>query len=214
LYFALTSKEIPQKRSSHTAALTGFGFEANGGVRIPENAALSDDIMAVIDDAAIPAQDVNSAEIEKLASFCSQAGCFLDFVKPVSAFHVAVILGIRRLLPQMPLWIPARYHHFAPEALCVVTQVQPCNHWERFVQRMQKTYGKWCLEVTPWNAAFFLPKVKNRAGYLQHSCCNYAHDGELCRYFDTSDTLKQKLALAEAHGCAGAIGLYRELTEL
>lgn len=218
LYLAVNCKDSVSKDVNYPFALTGYGIAQDGSVRSPACTMQQAHEIIVVDDAVIPDIVPEGTALDALASFCGDRGCFFDFIRPVCEFHTAVIAGLRRRLSRDALLlVPEAYLSFAPDALCVVSCPEPCNHWESFVRKAEQKYRtKWCLEVTPWDAMFELHGVtaKEQRGSVPQAMCHYECTQYAWRYFDTSDTLRRKLLSAQKHGCQAAIGLYDELSDL
>lgn len=214
LYFAVDCKEIEIFHPRSLFALTGFGLYPDGTARLPEQIPQGEGMLAVIDDAILPDSVPERQALDTLASYCT-GGCFLDFMRPVSEVHAAWIVGLRqRLSPELPFWLPERYLHFISKSLCVISCPKPCNHWERFTAEAGKRFPNgWCLEVTPWSETIAL-SLPQKNGYLPHALCQFQYTDGLCRFYDTQQTITDKLHIAEAHGCRAAVGLFRELSPL
>ena len=69
----------------------------------------------------------------------------------------------------------------------------------------------WALELTPWAAELPAPPLPYPGGMLPAALCSCEKSPAGLRYFDTPESLRQKLAHAAAHGCRCAIGLWQEL---
>ena len=108
--------------------------------------------------------------------------------------------------------LPAAYHAFAPEALPVLSCLRPCNAWDGFVRSAERRFPNgWALELTPWAAELPAPPLPYPGGMLPAALCSCEKSPAGLRYFDTPESLRQKLAHAAAHGCRCAIGLWQEL---
>ena len=212
LYFAADYEEIVTIPKRHDRALTGFGLYPDGSIRKPPDRIPA---LAVIDDAFLPQKTPEPHVLDMLADVCGQ-GCFFDFVRPQTPLHRALARGLQARLPQMvPLFLPEPYHALAPESICVLSRVRPCNHWARYLEAKGGSYpAGWCLELIPWHQA--LPQRRRRAcrRTLPYACCELEMRGDELYYFDTAETLRLRLKVAQEYGCRAAIGLYRELKEL
>ena len=212
LYFAADCEEIVTISDRHDCALTGYGVFPDGSVRTPPETVPA---LAVIDDAFLSKHTPDEAVLDTLAAACGQ-GCFFDFVRPMAALHRALVSGFQKRLPRtVPMFLPEAYHSLAPNSICVLSRAAPCNHWARYLaEKSAACPAGWCLELIPWSRTFPQRTKTTEARHLPYACCEMeAHGGEL-RYFDTPDTLRQRLAIAEKYGCCAAVGLYRELKAL
>ena len=166
--------------------------------------------MAVTDDAVLP-QRVPEETLDRLAARCG-GGCCLDFLRTPGPVHRAVAQGLQRRLGNAPMLLPAAYHAFAPEALPVLSCLRPCNAWDGFVRSAERRFPNgWALELTPWAAELPAPPLPYPGGMLPAALCSCEKSPAGLRYFDTPESLRQKLAHAAAHGCRCAIGLWQEL---
>ena len=206
VYLAANCKEIAT--FTGRAAVLGLGFLPDGGARIP--ACPLQGHMAVIDDAVLP-QRVPEETLDRLAARCG-GGCCLDFLRTPGPVHRAVAQGLQRRLGNAPMLLPAAYHAFAPEALPVLSCLRPCNAWDGFVRSAERRFPNgWALELTPWEAELPAPALPYPGGMLPAALCSCEKSPAGLRYFDTPESLRQKLAHAAAHGCRCAIGLWQEL---
>lgn len=212
LYFAADCKEIVTISETLNRALTGFGVYPDGTSRFPDTAVSA---LAVIDDAILCETPPGPETLDALAACCGQ-GCFFDFMRPAAGLHSALILGLQQRLPRaVPLFVPERYHAMAPNTVCVLSRATPCNHWERYVAEKSARYPSgWCLELIPWDRRFSRKGECRTARHIALACCELEETPEGLRYFDTPETLKQRLEIAERYGCCAAIGLYCELKKL
>lgn len=212
LYFAADCEEIVTISDEHLRALTGFGVFSDGSVRTPP---VSLPALAVIDDAFLSRKLPDEQVLDTLAAACG-LGCFFDFVRPIAGLHRALVYGLQERLSQaVPIFLPEAYHALAPSSVCVLSRAAPCNYWARYLAEKRTAYpAGWCLELIPWSRTFLRCGRAAEARQLPYACCEMeAYEGVL-RYFDTPETLQQRLAIAEEHGCIAAIGLYRELKGL
>lgn len=207
LYFAADCKEIVTIQNGLNRALTGFGLSADGTLRLPEEIIPA---LAVIDDAAPCAALPQEETLDALAECCGE-GCFFDFLRPSSALHEALLRGIQRRLPQaVPLLVPEAYHDIIPNSVCVASRASPCNNWTEWCRETQRRCPSgWCLELIPWDIRCRCRAIHGERR-LPNACCMVSGT----HYYDTPETLRQRLFIAQAHGCCAAIGLYRELKAL
>lgn len=209
LYYAANWKEIVNNTRIRRAQ-TGFGFYSDGSLRIPER--ILPGALCVIDDSALPAACAESVQL--LAQYCKH-GCCLDFERPITQAHRAFIRLLRQHTSRTEIFaLPAR---FSGEGMIpVLSCPTPCNCWASFLRNAEARFpAGWMLEIVPWNqvvpysAALSVPVER-----LAEAVCRVERQPHGIRYFDTAETLRGKLALAEAHRCIAAIGLYGELNGL
>lgn len=207
LYFAADCKEIVTIQKERSRALTGFGLSENGTLRLPEEILPA---LAVIDDAAPCATLPQEETLDTLAECCGE-GCFFDFLRPRSVLHEVLMRGIQKRLPQaVPLFVPEAYHDILPNSVCVVSRDAPCNSWAGWCLEKQRRFlSGWCLELIPWDIRLRCRTIHGERK-LPDACCMASGT----HYYDTPETLRQRLTIAQAHGCCAAIGLYRELKSL
>ncbi len=200
IYLAVRNEEIQK----FPLAQLGFGFYPNGSVRLPNR--ILPRTVAVVDDMYLP--NFSQSALEILKSKLPN-GCIFDFERKPTALHQRLISSVTKIIA-----LPAQFQEFAPKALPIVSCPEPCNQWQAFLRNTQKLYPKgWMLEITPW-----FRKVSGTAqkaeGFLQNSVCRYKHeDGELI-YYDTRQTIAQKLTMAQGYGCKSAIALLDEVRKL
>ena len=152
-----------------------------------------------------------SALLDRLAARCG-GGCCLDFLRTPGPVHRAVAQGLQQRLGNAPMLLPAAYHALAPEAQPLLSCLRPCNAWDGFVRSAERRFPNgWALELTPWAAELPAPPLAYPGGMLPAALCSCEKSPAGLRYFDTSESLRQKLAHAAAHGCRCAIGLWQEL---
>ena len=206
LYFADIWKDF-QKNTEFSPAQLGYGLQEDGSARI-SRAPLS--VLCVIDD-AVNVMPQESA-LDELASFCKH-GCVLDFERSCTRSHIALMQGLRKRVEGF-FAVPARFLCHCPSAIPVVSCPKPCNHWRSWVQTVQRHYPKgWMLELTPWK--HISPcHMHASQGQLKGALCRYQCEGGITQYYDTKQTLREKMSLAEAHGCKAVIGLYQEWCSL
>lgn len=206
VYLAANCKEIAT--FTGRAAVLGLGFLPDGGARIP--ACPLQGHMAVIDDAVLP-QRVPEETLDRLAARCGGGVVWIFCARPApctAPWRRACSSG-----SGMPrCCCPAAYHAFAPEALPVLSCLRPCNAWDGFVRSAERRFPNgWALELTPWAAELPAPPLPYPGGMLPAALCSCEKSPAGLRYFDTPESLRQKLAHAAAHGCRCAIGLWQEL---
>ncbi len=206
LYFADIWKDF-QKNTEFSPAQLGYGLQEDGSARI-SCAPLS--VLCVIDD-AVNVMPQESA-LDDLASLCKH-GCVLDFERSCTRSHIALMKGLHTRVEGF-FAVPARFLCHCPYALPIVSCPKPCNHWRSWVQTVQRHYPKgWMLELTPWK--HISPcHMQASHGQLKGALCRYQCEGGITQYFDTKQTLREKMRLAEAHGCKAVIGLYQEWCSL
>lgn len=167
--------------------------------------------LAVIDDAVLPAQLLDGAAEALRAAV--ENGCFFDFERPICAVHRTLLAA---LYPQKTLLaLPVRYLPLAPDALPVLSCPKPCNDWRQFLRLTQQAHPNgWMLEVIPWS--YYAPNRANirHGGSLAQAVCEFRIEADALYYYDTGETLREKLRLAEMYGCRAAIGLESELSAL
>ncbi len=205
VYLAVKEEEFAKKDKFHVAQ-TGFGFYANGFVRLPKR--ILSGAVAVIDDLYLP--NFSSSAIELLKSKLPN-GCILDFERKPAPIHkklLQMLTGVKVIA------LPASHHALSPTSLPIISCAEPCNNWQQFVQNAQKSHPRgWMLEMIPWKHLVD-EKAKKEEGLLSSALCRYRTENDKLLYFDTKETLRQKLQLAQIHGCKAALGLYSELKEL
>ncbi len=196
-----------RKNEEFSYAQLGYGLQEDGSARI-SHAPLP--VPCVIDDAVIVMPQ--EASLDALAALCKN-GCILDFERPCTRAHIALIHGLRKRVRGF-FAMPVRFLCHCPSAIPIVACVKPCNHWRSWVQNVQRHYPKgWLLELTPWR--HISPcHMQESQGLLKGALCRYQCDGGITQYYDTKQTLREKISLAEAHGCKAVIGLYQEWCSL
>lgn len=191
----------------------GFGFTESGALRLPEK--LLPNALRIIDDAILPKAMPDAAVLRDLAQQCSN-GCFFDFERAPTQMHTAIIRSLSRELSGIPLLVAAE--RFAPLCTSVLPIVAPpprCTNWRSFASQTAARYPKgWVLELIPNAYSVQMPFSAQSSGRLQDALCCYQQTGKTIRYFDTYETLSQKLALAQEYACRAAIGLLKELQPL
>lgn len=204
-YFAVEENETEPQAGIPYAQL-GFGFREDGTLRLP--ARMIPGAAAVINDRFLPEKAPDAGELDRLAEACKN-GCFLDFERPLNEVGAAIAVGLQHRL-HAKMTVPPLLHRVCPDA-DVQIPGRLCNRWERFVQGVQARYGaRWALEIIPWEISVPLTISSKAGGYLSTAICRYRTEKERIVYYDTQDTIRQKLAAAEAHGCQAGIVLLRE----
>lgn len=212
LYFAVNWKDSVNN-SNIRFAQCGFGFRADGSLRLPES--LLAGAPAVIDDAILPRDAPEAAVYARLASLC-KSGCLLDFERPYCRLHQTLIAELsQRLVRQTLFAVPERYCRGLTRPLPLVTQPRRCPNWETFLRETQARHPQgWMLELIPVDYSVKLPVAAVQSGFLSDAVCCYRQEGKQAHYFDTQNTVAQKLTAARRYGCKAAIGLYQELRKL
>ena len=205
-YFAENWKESVNN-SDFSYAQTGFGLQEDGSARLNPCAFPA---LCVIDDSILPLPKEEA--IDRLAENCQNGGC-LDFAKPVQTAHIVLLSGLQRRCKE-PLAVPARFLTYSPKSLPLLSCPRPCNSWLSYVQGCRQRYPKgWVLELTPWR--HISPcRMKQASGRLKSALCEYRCERGITQYYDTKETLREKIKYAEDHGCIAAIGLYSEWESL
>lgn len=205
IYLAITGgegKNFPEKR----LAQVGFGFYPNGSVRLPER--IVPDAVAVIDDRFLP--KISDSAMLQLKSKISH-GCILDFEREMNEKHLRLM---QKLADQRIIALPERFSQKMPQALPIVSCPEPCNSWLQFAKAAHERHPKgWMLELIPWHQV----KAGNGSqaeGFLQNSVCRFRRTEKGIVYYDTAETLRQKLAVAQTHGCRAAIALHSDCPDL
>ncbi len=202
VYLAIKDEIV--KYPKNLLAQIGFGFQPDGTVRIPKLLRKS---TVVIDDIHLP--NISNSAIQILKSKFER--CILDFERRESVIHKKLIQGMQ---DKTIIALPERFHAYAPKALPIISCMEPCNSWQNFLNKNQKKYPNgWMLEITPWNHKKEGTANKNE-GYLQNSLCYFQRDHDKVLYYDTKDTISEKITLAEQYGCKAAIALYQEVKQL
>lgn len=226
LYFAIFSKEIFQyPENSHPIAAIGCTFDPVSGQIVRESAFSAD--MLVVDDQVLPQTGKPASYARSLLPLLKQAGAarvMFDFERPANTFCTQFLTELAGQLPeQLVQIVPPAYATLCPNAL-VMASGTLCNSWRHFCARQQETYGqRWCLELVPWNYQIQQNR-RTRCTHAQISRLNFTarsrNPNALCitsqtedtnYLFDTTDTLTEKLQLAQQYGCQLAVGLYEEL---
>lgn len=212
LYLAVNWKEIVNNPPQRLAQ-GGYGVREEGTARLPERHLSG--AMRIVDDAVLPTTEVTEEALDRLAALCAD-GCCLDFERPLCAMQLSLIDGLRKRLGRGALLaLPERFAPYAPEALPVVSCPTPCNCWRDFARQAHARHRQgWMLELTPWSLHIPVRDTKSQRGELPAALCSYVHSDGMLHYFDTRESIRAKLAVAEIFGCRAAIGILRELREL
>jgi len=207
-YFAMEENEADLQAGRRVAQL-GFRFHEDGTLRLPER--IIPGAAAVIDDNILPLKVPEPAALDRLAEVCEN-GCFLDFERPINEVGAAIAVGLRqRLSGQMT--VPPVFQRLCPDADVQIPGLV-YNNWEGFARRVQKQYGDhWALEVIPWDKQIEMPDMEEQNGCLQTAVCHYCMKGRSVHYYDTEETIRKKLAVAERCGCQAGIILLREFKQ-
>lgn len=207
LYFASKEKHFVNN-GRFSAAQMGYGFGEDGTPRMPPP---SDAALCVLDDSVIPrAAPDFGAFAAQLPPFLD--GCFADFERTPLPFHAALLDALDK---DAPLYVPPRFLSLCPHAVAVVSAPQPRNSWASFLAENRRAYPNgWALEVTPWRVNLPFPADGEVSRYLPAALCHCRTQARRAMYWDTAESLTEKLTLAERHGCRAAIGLYDELHPL
>lgn len=196
------SKNISEKR----LAQVGFGFYPDGSVRLPER--IVTNAVAVIDDRFLP--KISDSAMLQLKSKVNH-GCILDFEREPSEAHFK---WMQRLADRRIIALPERFSQKMPQALPIVSCPEPCNSWAQFAKNAHARHPKgWMLELIPWHET----KVGSGVpadGFLSDSVCRFRRTEKGILYYDTAETLRQKLTVAQNHGCRAAIILHSDCPDL
>lgn len=207
-YFAMEANEAKIEPGVRYAQL-GFGFAEDGKLRLPEHRITN--APAVINDRFLPAKAIESKVLDQLAEVC-QNGCILDFERPVNEVSAAIAIGLQKR-QNFHMIVPPMLCRLCPDADVQIPGLL-CNHWEKFMERMQKLYrNKWVLEIIPWHYSLPSNRKNAESGYLQEARCNYHIENGEIRYYDTKESIEEKIKIAESNGCQAAITLLREYAE-
>lgn len=204
-YFAMEENEAEIKPAVQYAQL-GFGFSEDGRLCIPEHRIPN--APAVINDRFLPEKALDTTELDALAEVC-QNGCFLDFERPINEVSAAIAVGLQKRL-RMKMTVPPMLCRLCPDAYVQIPGLL-CNHWEKFMQRIQAQYrNRWVLEIIPWLYSLPAKVTASEKGYLRDACCTYRiENGELL-YYDTQESIEEKIRIAEHNRCQAAITLLRD----
>ena len=201
VYLAVNDEEIVNHPKNLIVQL-GFGFHSDGTVRSPRQIKSG---IVVVDDLHMPNFSVSALQILK-SKF---RACILDFERPPTPLHKKLIQGIPKILA-----ITAKYHSFAPQALPIVSCLEPCNSWEQFLKQTEQQFPNgWMLEITPWHHEK-IGTMNQKEGFLSYAVCRYEKRNNHILYYDTKETINEKLKLAEQYHCKAAIALLQEVRNL
>ena len=191
----------------------GFGFMPDGALRLPER--MIPGALRIVDDAVLPTRAPEQASLAQLASLC-KSGCLLDFERKPTPVHAAILRALAALLDGAPLFsAPERFLEVCPALVPLVTTPDRCANWADFVSQAGKRHPNgWVLELIPRKDSVRLPFAAQSSGELRDAVCRYRQSGQTAEYFDTRQTVAQKLTLARASGCRACIGLASELLVL
>jgi len=207
-YFAMEENETEIVPGVRYAQL-GFGFSEDDTLRFPEHRIPN--APAVINDRFLPATTLEPKVLDQLAEAC-QNGCILDFERPVNEVSAAIAVGLQKRLNQK-IVVPPMLRRICPDALVQIPGLL-CNHWEKFMQRIQAQYrNRWVLEIIPWHYSLLTKITTSENGYLREACCSYHILNGKLRYYDTQESIDEKISIAEHNGCQAAITLLREYTQ-
>lgn len=215
LYFAAFEKNIETGTHGHPPLARVYA----------PNAAYSDtDILICTDqEPSILSEDEANAFCEICKAYSIQ-GVFFDFIRPLSGKLVRFAELVQKALPDRFFILPERYASVSGSALILCTPCLPQNSWESFCKQKQAIYAqRWALELIPYQLLYENGKkkqlpyhalqelIKCDGQQLEFAVCMSSR--EQCRHliYDTPQTLREKLSVAEAHGCQLAIGLWQEL---
>lgn len=215
LYFALTENmsEPAEQTDDPTARFY-----------IPSSILPKTDILIVTD------KPVRGSAEDFAAQFCTaiKASCakgvLFDFENPLNAFFVRFAELVISTFPDLFFLLPKQYAAICESALILCTPCLPQNSWESFCRQMQKAYpNRWALELIPYQLKYergTKAQISYRAlrqyctcegQYLSQAVCMSQRSP--CRHliYDTPQTLRSKLEIAQNFGCQFSIGLIDEL---
>ena len=185
----------------------GWGINKNGGIRRPNENPTATPI--VIDDSiALP---VSAESLTELADCCGY-GCILDFERQYSPFHAALISVLQKARVG-PIWIPANYTKHCPEAIPLVLTELPHNSWKNYCISLERTYHTgWALEYHPVRISkpSSASSCSARRVLLRNALCITESNNGQIHYFDTVETIMEKIRIAEQYGCKGIIAIADE----
>lgn len=209
VYFASNWKDSVNDARIFPAQF-GFGFSESGLPRLPQT--VLPDALRILDDAILPKKAPDDAAIARLANLC-QAGCLLDFERAPSQTHAAIVHRLSRELNGVTMFVsPERFLSLSSSLLPLVTPPPRCSNWKDFITEVGQRYPRgWVLELIPCRYSVQMPFPDQSSGLLQDALCRYRQSGRTIQYYDTPETLSQKLMLAQKNACLSAIGLLEEL---
>lgn len=210
LYLIGNCKEImtfPQAK----AISYGWGMDHRGNLRKPDiwNA----EAPIVIDDSITGSVSVRF--LSELLPYCKQ-GCILDLERKPSRFHNSLLFAMEQNHIS-PLWVPVAYCRNTTQAYKMVVSDLPHNSWRQFcTSQLKKGDEKWVLEYHPLQITKKLTYAKksDRSFFLEEAVCMIKNEDRQVLYYDTADTVKEKLRIAEQCGCCGVIGIAEEWKSL
>lgn len=205
IYLA-TKSNIVQKTPRYLYAQLGYGFYANGSVRLPHS--VDTEALCIIDDLYLPNMTNSALQLLKAKI---KKGCILDFERQASPIHKRLV---HALSDKKIIALPEVYHDLSPKSLSIVCCNEPCNHWEQFCRKQQSSHPNgWMLQLSPWNT-YMKVAVPSEEGFLKNAICRFRKENDQVLYYDTRQTLHQKLIIAQNHGCKATIALYEEVKKL
>lgn len=230
LYFAVFPSSPPESSADGCPlAALGYSFSPDGTEIIAPVPFPAD--LLVLNDSVLPPPGTPAPAAEHLLKIITRdkfTGVMFDFERPVNGFCTSFLAEVLPLLPHSVFRIvPPHYASLSQDSLVLFYDGQVCNRFAAQCAAWQRAYpNRWCLESAPWNyivrdgreeacTCSHLQSLRHTEPWpetlLESACCMIsAHNGEY-RLFDTAETLRRKLELAEENGCCLSIGLYEEL---
>lgn len=185
----------------------GWGINSRGDLRRPEQWIRN--VPIVIDDSIV--SRMTESFMQALLPYCEQ-GCILDFEKKPSQFHLTILNFFDRKKVS-PLWIPANYFKYAPNAIAIAISDLPHNSWRSFCAAQYNLYAdRWILEYHPLNKRHesATNNITQKPLYLENAIC-MAHGNEnYLHYYDTIYTIATKIKIAKEYGCQGVLAIASE----
>lgn len=207
-YFAMNEDEEKKYKAPFKAQL-GFGFQLGGNPVVPSR--VIPRAPMVINDMVLPA---GVGQTNRLAEYGS-VGCILDFERELLPIHIEILKQMEVFLPKDAfIAIPQALVPYSSRGIVLLCPDRPVNSWEGFCQAQARGYKRWFWEAVPWEQSRAFPFRGVSQGSLPGGTCRYETHSGTIHYYDTWDTIRQKLAIAEQWGCQGAIGLAMELWPL
>lgn len=205
LYFVTTRKESLNEANARRIGF-GYGFTPDGAARMGVEEIA--DAPILLDDAVLP-EILSERAVAELA-LCGTNGIILDFERPHCAAHDKLIDALQSALPaRTPLWAPERYLRGTKDVGALRSCPTLCNSYRQFCAA-GAAFTNWMLELTPRLQTKPSTGENFPARFLENALCFVARENGRLRYFDTRETLRRKLALAQRYGCVAAVGLYSE----
>ncbi len=205
LYLGVNCKESVTLPGAQAVSI-GCGMTKNGELR--RGKSFWSGTPLLIDDAvmALPTEKCWS----EIRSLCAK-GCILDFERSPGTFHSRFIQRLTEI-KIAPLWLPEAYAAFAPKGIVLLSHSLPHNSWRQFCSGLNTRYPqRWALELQPVKCEKKLPqKQPQREFFLREAICQCKIRDDRILYYDTAQTLLQKLKIAESYGCQGGIALWTE----